>query len=154
MEADSDKWLAKRVYRVHGSPYPFRQEVHLTFTLLEEVPAYTFPTLMSSPCSNSCVPKQNPKPLMHTQIPNELSSLLNPAFKGQRKNGQFNFMGRPLMYITPKENLKRHVLSAALTMGFGRDGWTQEVDRDGQEIWVIQRCCGHAHAIFAHAQTY
>merc|ERR1711918_258516 len=24
-------------------------------------------------------------------------------------------------------------------MGFGREGWTQETDRDGQEIWVIQR---------------
>ena len=24
-------------------------------------------------------------------------------------------------------------------MGFGREGWTQETDRDGQEVWVIQR---------------
>lgn len=33
----SDEWLVERLYRVHGSPYPYRKELHITFMLREKV---------------------------------------------------------------------------------------------------------------------
>mmetsp|Transcript_61229 Transcript_61229/g.167968 ORF Transcript_61229/g.167968 Transcript_61229/m.167968 type:complete len:550 (+) Transcript_61229:174-1823(+) len=112
MDDGSDEWLVERLYRVHGSPYPYRKELHITFILREK-------------------------------LPGELDSLRDPSFgvtgRTLTSSGTFTFATRPLLYITPKENIKRHALSAALTMGFGREGWTQETDRDGQEVWVIQR---------------
>ena len=141
MDDGSDEWLVERLYRVHGSPYPYRKELHITFMLREKVSGTSNHIHHTGPHRTHRTHRIHHLP--HEQLPGELDSLRDPSFgvtgRTLTSSGTFTFATRPLLYITPKENIKRHALSAALTMGFGREGWTQETDRDGQEVWVIQR---------------
>ena len=54
---------------------------------------------------------------------------------------QVDWGARPRLYFTPKSAVKRPLLQAALSIGFGPrgEGWSSQLDADGHEIWVIQR---------------
>ena len=77
-----------------------------------------------------CLAEGSPGDLKHFEVPDfEI---------GQR---QLDWGVRPRLFFTPKNAIKRPLLQAALSMGFGSrgEGWSSELDSHGHEIWVIQR---------------